>query len=52
MDDILEELVLDELDRRILAALQNHPQASIAELGEIVGLSQTPCWRRLKRLQQ
>jgi Lrp/AsnC family transcriptional regulator len=31
--------------------LQHHPQASIAELGEIVGLSQTPCWRRMKRLQ-
>ena len=42
---------LDPIDRRILSALQDHPDASIAELGDIVGLSQTPCWRRLKRLQ-
>jgi Lrp/AsnC family transcriptional regulator len=42
---------IDALDRKILSALQRHPDASIAELGEIVGLSQTPCWRRLKRMQ-
>jgi Lrp/AsnC family transcriptional regulator len=47
----MEDFTLDAADRRILAALQHHPQASIAELGEIVGLSQTPCWRRMKRLQ-
>ncbi|AEG50937.1 transcriptional regulator, AsnC family [Sphingobium chlorophenolicum L-1] len=52
MEDIPEEISVDALDRKILSALQTHPEASIADVGEIVGLSQTPCWRRLKRLQQ
>ena len=47
----MEDYSLDALDRRILSALQQHHDASIAELGQIVGLSQTPCWRRMKRLQ-
>ncbi|AXB78859.1 Lrp/AsnC family transcriptional regulator [Novosphingobium sp. P6W] len=51
MTQKLEKLSVDATDRRILAALQNYPDSSIAELGEIVGLSQTPCWRRLRRLQ-
>lgn len=46
-----EQTSLDAADRRILAALQHDSNASIAELAERVGLSQTPCWRRLKRLQ-
>lgn len=40
------------MDRKILAALQQNPDASIADIGHIVGLSQTPCWRRMKRLQE
>ena len=44
--------ILDPADRRILAALQEHPEISIAELAPLVGLSQTPCWRRMKRLQE
>ena len=47
----MEEVIFDAVDRRILIALQQHPDASIAELGQIIGLSQTPCWRRMKRLQ-
>ncbi len=43
---------LDPADRRILAALQDYPEISIAELAPLVGLSQTPCWRRMKRLQE
>jgi Lrp/AsnC family transcriptional regulator len=42
---------LDDMDRRILRVLQAEPELSIAQLGERVGLSQTPCWRRLKRLE-
>lgn len=42
---------LDSIDLRILRALQARPDLSIAQLGETVGLSQTPCWRRLKRMQ-
>lgn len=43
--------LLDDMDRRIVRAVQNHPDMSIADISEIVGLSQTPCWRRIKRLE-
>jgi Lrp/AsnC family transcriptional regulator len=42
---------LDGIDRRILAALQSDATVSIADLAERVGLSQTPCWKRIKRLE-
>ncbi len=43
--------MLDVLDRRILAALQRDANLSIGELGERIGLSTTPCWKRLRRLE-
>ena len=43
---------LDRIDRAILAALQVDGSLSIAALGERVGLSATPCWKRLKRLEE
>jgi Lrp/AsnC family transcriptional regulator len=42
---------MDNTDRKILRALQAHPSVSITELAERVGLSQTPCWRRVKKLE-
>ncbi|PVM84519.1 transcriptional regulator [Caulobacter radicis] len=42
---------LDTIDRRILAIMQEDCTVPIAELAQRVGLSQTPCWKRLKRLQ-
>ena len=42
---------LDQIDRRLLAILQEDATVAIAELAERVGLSQTPCWKRVKRLQ-
>lgn len=44
------DLVLDAIDRRILRELQKDATTPIAELAQIVGLSQTPCWKRIKRL--
>jgi Lrp/AsnC family transcriptional regulator len=41
---------LDPIDRRILRELQTDATLSIVELAERVGLSQTPCWKRVKRL--
>ena len=41
----------DRIDRAILAALQLDASLSIAALSERVGLSSTPCWKRLKRLE-
>lgn len=42
---------LDEYDRKILRALQENADYSMADLGNLIGLSHTPCWRRLKRLE-
>lgn len=42
---------LDDFDRKILRTLQQSADYSMAELGEKVGLSHTPCWRRIKRLE-
>ncbi len=43
--------LLDPIDLRILAELQV-ANLSMQELGDRVGLSHTPCWRRVKRLQE
>jgi Lrp/AsnC family transcriptional regulator len=43
---------LDRLDFAILDALQLDGTLSIAALSEKVGLSSTPCWKRLKRLEE
>jgi Lrp/AsnC family transcriptional regulator len=42
---------LDDFDRKILRALQENADYSMADLGNLIGLSHTPCWRRLKRLE-
>lgn len=42
---------LDEADRRILRALQQDARLTTAQLAEKAGLSATPCWNRLKRLE-
>ncbi|MBP6681903.1 MAG: winged helix-turn-helix transcriptional regulator [Halioglobus sp.] len=41
---------LDRTDRRILAVMQGSGRISSLELAEEVGLSLTPCSRRVKRL--
>jgi Lrp/AsnC family transcriptional regulator len=43
---------LDDTDLRILDVLQRDASLSSAEIAEAVGLSQSPCWRRLNRLRQ
>src|SRR5947209_4676933 len=40
----------DAIDRRILRELQADATVPLAELAERIGLSQTPCWKRVKRL--
>lgn len=42
--------LLDPIDLRLLRELQADADLSIADLAERVGLSQTPCWKRVKRL--
>lgn len=43
---------LDAYDRRILALLQEDASLSSAQIAERVGLSQSPCWRRIQRLKE
>lgn len=42
---------LDAIDRKILSVLQNDASLSVAEIGDRVGLSSTPCWKRIQRLE-
>jgi Lrp/AsnC family leucine-responsive transcriptional regulator len=42
---------LDRFDARILAALQRDGRASVVELAEAIGLSPTPCARRIRALE-
>ena len=42
----------DAYDRRILALLQEDASLSSAQIAEQVGLSQSPCWRRIQRLEE
>lgn len=48
----MKPVALDAHDRRILAALQRDATLSINALSEAVGLSPTPCWKRVKRLEE
>lgn len=43
---------LDACDLRILAELQRDGRLAIAELAERIGLSTTPCWRRVRLLEE
>jgi Lrp/AsnC family transcriptional regulator len=42
---------MDTIDRKILAVLQHDASRSVAEIGNEVGLSSTPCWKRIQRLE-
>ncbi len=43
---------LDSIDRHILELIQEDAALSVAEIAERVGLSSSPCWRRIKRLEE
>jgi len=42
---------MDAIDRKLLTLLQQDASQSLAELSERVGLSQTPCWKRIQKLE-
>jgi Lrp/AsnC family transcriptional regulator len=44
--------MLDAVDLKILAILQRDCTISVADIGKEVGLSTTPCWRRIQKLEQ
>lgn len=43
---------LDEIDRKILAIVQQDATTPLSQIAVQTGLSQTPCWRRLERLKK
>jgi Lrp/AsnC family transcriptional regulator len=42
---------MDAIDRKILAVVQEDASLSVADIGQRVGLSSTPCWKRLQKLE-
>lgn len=42
---------MDAIDRKILSTLQEDASLSVAEIGQRVGLSSTPCWKRIQKLE-
>jgi len=44
--------MIDRIDRRILSILQEDCTIPVAEIGRRVGLSTTPCWRRIQKLEE
>src|SRR6266849_6181493 len=42
---------MDAIDRKILTVLQEDVSLSVAEIGNRVGLSSTPCWKRIQKLE-
>ena len=43
---------MDKIDRKILAILQKDATTPVAEIGRKVGLSTTPCWRRIQKMEE
>ena len=48
----MQPTTLDDIDRRILTALQQNARISNVELADAVGISPSPCWRRVRDLEQ
>ena len=44
--------MLDRMDRKILEILQRDCTLPVAEIGKQIGLSTTPCWRRIQKLEE
>jgi Lrp/AsnC family transcriptional regulator len=43
---------MDRIDRKILEHIQADSTRSVADIAEKVGLSSTPCWRRIQKLER
>src|SRR6187402_2629366 len=43
---------MDQIDRKILKALQANARASLQEISQAVGLSSSPCWERIRKLEK
>ncbi len=52
MSEKLRQIALDAIDRKILAALQENARLPNVQLAEAVGLSPSPCLRRVRELEE
>ena len=43
---------MDSIDQRLLALLQDNSSYTVAEISEKIGISSTPVWKRMKRLEE
>src|SRR6476620_3076907 len=50
--NIIRSAMLDRMDRKILDILQKDCTLPVAEIGKQIGLSTTPCWRRIQKLEE
>jgi Lrp/AsnC family transcriptional regulator len=48
----MAERDLDHLDRQILRLIANDASLSLAEIAEQIGLTPTPCWKRIRRMEE
>ena len=46
------QIEVDDVDLQLLSALQANARLTTGELAEMTGLSQSPCWRRIRRLEE
>ena len=49
---VMQNLRIDQTDRRILEILQSEPGINASEVGERIGLSQSAVWRRIQSLRE
>ena len=47
----MKNIALDGVDKAILLLLQQDANVPVADIAEKVGLTATPCWRRIQRLE-
>lgn len=48
----MAEKELDRLDREILRLLASDASLSLAEIADKIGLTPTPCWKRIRRMEE
>jgi Lrp/AsnC family transcriptional regulator len=48
----VKNTVFDSIDRAILSLLQQNAETPVSEIAEQVGLTVTPCWRRIQKLEE
>lgn len=52
MEPNVKNIVLDRVDKALLTLLQQDSEQSLQSLADAVNLTTTPCWKRIKRLEE